>query len=75
MTLCHQLEAKGVTKMCRVDSPFFKNINRGVELTEDGEEYLAAVSPAFDTIAAILEPRFCPPRPQVRRPNFRSSSL
>ena len=39
----------------RLGVMFFKTISRGVELTEDGEEYLTAISPAFDTIAEATD--------------------
>ena len=34
---------------------FFKNANRGVELTDNGRKYLKATSPALDTIAEATE--------------------
>ena len=39
----------------RLGVMFFKTVSRGVELTEDGEEYLSAISPAFDTIAEATD--------------------
>ena len=34
---------------------FFRTAKRGVELTEDGQDYLKAISPALDTIAEATE--------------------
>ena len=34
---------------------FFRTAKRGVELTEDGQDYLKAISPALDTIAEATD--------------------